>query len=45
MNKANLLIRNAESNDSDAIWQILQPIIEQGDAFVYAPDAKKKDVM
>lgn len=38
-------IRLATSNDEDPIWQIMQPIIAQGDAYVYEPTLSKQDAL
>ena len=38
-------IRLATSNDEDPIWQIMQPIIAQGDAYVYEPTMSKQEAL
>lgn len=38
-------IRPATSNDQDAIWHIMQPIIVQGDSYVYDPTLSKQEAL
>ncbi len=38
-------IRRATSNDQDDIWQIMQPIIVKGDAYVYEPTLSKQEAL
>ena len=38
-------IRRAKQADNDQIWAIIQPIIQQGDTYAFAPDASREDIL
>lgn len=41
-----LTIKKADQNiDGDAIWEILQSIIKNGDVFAYNPKSSKVDML
>jgi GNAT superfamily N-acetyltransferase len=40
-----LNIRRTVAEDADAIWQILEEIIKNGDAFAYAPDSTREEML
>jgi GNAT superfamily N-acetyltransferase len=38
-------IRPATAADHDALWAIIQPIIQSGDTYMYAPDATREQML
>jgi GNAT superfamily N-acetyltransferase len=38
-------IRKSIAADADEIWKILQPIIREGDSFVYSPSSTKQQML
>ncbi len=40
-----LLTRRATTADCDALWSIIEPVIQAGDTYMYAPDATQEEMM
>ena len=40
-----VLIRKAEDQDKDAIWEIIRSVIAGGDTYVFPPDSPKDEMM
>lgn len=40
-----ITIRLATTNDWDALWTILHPIIQSGDTYMYAPDLSREEML
>lgn len=40
-----MLIRQAETDDHDAIWDIFQPIVSSGDTYAYPTDSTRDDAI
>ena len=41
----NLVIRKATFEDSDKLWQIIEPIIRAGETYVFSPDSSKEKML
>ncbi|WP_343854619.1 hypothetical protein [Algoriphagus jejuensis] len=37
-----LILRKANSDDSDALWELIEPIIRAGDTYVFFPILPEK---
>lgn len=42
---ADLIIRRAQTSDSEAIWQIIQPVIAKGDTYAFDPLSSKDKML
>lgn len=40
-----MTIRTATAEDQDAVWAIIEPVIQAGDTYMYAPDSSKEKIM
>ncbi|HJX94568.1 MAG TPA: hypothetical protein VJ324_03045, partial [Candidatus Acidoferrum sp.] len=40
-----MVIREANANDSDAIWKILEPVIRGGDTYTLPADMKREEAL
>jgi GNAT superfamily N-acetyltransferase len=40
-----LTIRPATANDHDALWLIIEPVIQRGDTYMYAPDSSRAQML
>jgi L-amino acid N-acyltransferase YncA len=40
-----VIIRKADSDDYDAIWDIFEAVIQDGDTYVFSPDTPKSDLI
>lgn len=38
-------VRKAKEEDYDAIWEIIQPIIMQGDTYAFSPETSKEEMI
>ena len=38
-------IRPALSSDHDAVWEIIEPVIQAGDTYMYAPDSSRDKML
>jgi ribosomal protein S18 acetylase RimI-like enzyme len=41
----NLIFRKATQQDSPAIWDIIEPIIQEGNTYVFDPDSSKEKML
>jgi len=41
----NLRIERASTNDHDAIWQIIKPVIAKGDSYAFSPNTTKSEML
>ena len=40
-----IVIRKAEQQDHEAIWQIIREVISRGDTYVFSPDSSRKKML
>ncbi|WP_375447890.1 GNAT family N-acetyltransferase [uncultured Fibrella sp.] len=40
-----ITIRPANATDHDAIWAIIEPVIQAGDTYMYAPDSSREQML
>jgi GNAT superfamily N-acetyltransferase len=40
-----ITIRPATANDSDALWAIIEPVIQAGDTYMYSPDSTREEML
>ena len=38
-------IRQARSSDQEAVWEIIAPVIQAGDTYMYAPDSSREKML
>ncbi|WP_035456988.1 GNAT family N-acetyltransferase [Algoriphagus terrigena] len=41
----NLILRKAKPEDSSKLWEIIEPIIQAGETYVFAPDSSSEKIM
>jgi L-amino acid N-acyltransferase YncA len=43
--KLNIIIRKATKTDYHAIWQIIEPVIQAGDTYVFKPNSTREEML